>query len=267
MKSIREKLKRTPANPTGEMPFFDHLEELRWRIVWSLAAIAATTGLGFLAAIRFDLLAVLKRPLDPYTQQTQLLALSVTDPFFITFKLALTIGIILAAPIIVYQVWSFLAPALTKRERRTILPALYLGAVLFAIGVAMAYVYVLPFTLKFMGGFQSESLGWALTASFYFGFVIKLLVAFGVMFELPVVVLILATLGLVTSRFLRDKRRYAIAAMAVTAAMITPGDAITATIFMMGPLMLLYELSILLARMVERGRARAAAAEALAEAQ
>jgi sec-independent protein translocase protein TatC len=257
---------RSPANPAGEMPFFDHLEELRWRIVWSLAALAAGTAGGFYAAIRFDLLSLLKRPLDPYIGGTELLALSVSAPFMITFQLALTLGVVAAAPIIAYQIWSFLAPALTKREKRSIVPALYLGAVLFCIGVTVCYLYVLPMTLRFLGGFQTPSLRWALTADFYFGFVLKLLVAFGVMFELPVVVMILATLGLVTSRFLASKRRYAIAVMAVAAALITPGDAITATIFMMGPLMILYELSILLAKLVERGRRRAAA-ESLAEVQ
>lgn len=260
------KLRNRQANPAGEMPFFDHLEELRWRIIWSIGALAVATGAGFYVAIRFDLLSILKRPLDPYIGGTELLALSVSAPFMITFQLALTLGVVAAAPIIAYQVWSFLAPALTKRERRTIVPALYLGAILFCIGVTVCYLYVLPMTLRFLGGFQSESLRWALTADFYFGFVLKLMVAFGVMFELPVVIMILATLGLVTSKFLASKRRYAIAGMAVTAALITPGDAITATVFMMGPLMLLYELSILLAKMVERGRRRAAA-EALAEAE
>ncbi|MEX0907851.1 MAG: twin-arginine translocase subunit TatC [Gemmatimonadota bacterium] len=265
MKSFLAKLRRARGSETAEMPFFDHLEELRWRIVWSLAALVGATILGFVIAVRFDLLGVLKRPMDPYVEQTQLLALSVTDPFFITFKLALTLGFIMAAPIIAYQVWSFLAPALTRRERRTILPALYLGAVLFCLGVAMAYAYALPMTLKFLAGFETDSMSLAVTAGFYFSFVIKLLVAFGVMFELPVVIMILAALGLVTSRFLREKRRFAVAIMAVAAALITPGDAITATIFMMGPLMLLYELSILLTRMVERGRARGEAADALAQ--
>jgi sec-independent protein translocase protein TatC len=259
--------KRRPGSAAGEMPFFDHLEELRWRIVWSLAALAIGTGIGFYAAIRFDLFSVLKRPIDPFIDGTELLALSVTAPFMITFQVALTLGVILAAPIIVYQIWSFLAPALTKREKRYIAPALYLGAVLFCGGVAMAYVYVLPMTLKFLGGFQSPSLRWAITADFYFGFVLKLLVAFGVMFELPVVVMILTALGLITSKFLASMRRYAIAAMAVTAALITPGDAITATVFMMGPLIALYEISILLAKLIERGKARQAAEDALAEAR
>jgi sec-independent protein translocase protein TatC len=258
--------KLRPGSPAGEMPFFDHLEELRWRIVWSLLALAIGTGIGFLLAIRFDLFSVLKRPVDPYIDGVELIALSVTAPFMITFQIALTLGVILAAPIIVYQIWAFLAPALTKREKRYITPALYLGAVLFCGGVWLGFRYVLPMTLKFMGSFQSESLRWALTADFYFGFVLKLLVAFGVMFELPVVVMILTALGLMTSSFLASKRRYAIAIMAVVAALITPGDAITATIFMMGPLIALYEISILLAKVVERGKARHAAEDALAEA-
>jgi sec-independent protein translocase protein TatC len=257
---------RTPRNPAGEMPFLDHLEELRWRILWSLLALVLGTAAGFMVAVQFDLLGVLKRPLDPFIGGEQLLALSITDPFFITFKLALTLGLVLAAPIITYQVWTFLAPALTRREKRAIVPALYMGVVLFAVGVIVAYLYVLPMTAKFLAGFQTESLRLAVTGSLYFGFVIKLLVAFGVVFELPVVVLILATLGLVSSGFLARKRRHAIAIMAVTAALITPGDAITATIFMMGPLILLYEASIMLAKLVERGRARRAASEALADA-
>lgn len=253
-------------SPTGEMPFFDHLEELRWRIIWSLIALIIGTGVGFWATLRFDLLSVLKRPADPYIDGAKLLALSVTSPFMITFQIALTVGFVLAAPVIAYQVWAFLAPALTKREKRSIVPALYLGAVLFAIGVALAYMYALPMTMKFMGSFQSASLGWAMTAELYFGFVLKMLVAFGLVFELPVVVLILAALGLITSKFLASKRRYAIAGMAVVSVLITPGDAVAASIFMMGPLILLYELGIVLAKLVERGRARSAA-ESLAEAQ
>src|SRR5690606_11313188 len=127
--------KLRPGSPAGEMPFFDHLEELRWRIVWSLLALAVGTGIGFYAAIRIDLFSVLMRPVDPYIDSVELIALSVTAPFMITLQIALTLGVILAAPIIVYQIWAFLAPALTKREKRYITPALYLGAVLFCGGV------------------------------------------------------------------------------------------------------------------------------------
>jgi sec-independent protein translocase protein TatC len=247
------------------MPFFDHLEELRWRIIWSVLSLVAGTGIGFFLAMRLDLLGLLKRPLDAHIGGDQLIALAITDPFFITFKLALTLGFILAAPIIIYQVWLFLAPALTKRERRAIVPALYMGVALFCIGVAVAYMYVLPLTTMFLAGFQTESLRLTMTGSSYFGFVIRLLVAFGLVFQLPVVILILATLGLVSSRFLASKRRYAVAVMTVTAALMTPGD-VASTILMMGPLLLLYEFSIMLTRLVERGRTRRAAAEAAEEA-
>jgi sec-independent protein translocase protein TatC len=262
---LRQKLFRGGHTNAGEMPFFDHLEELRWRLIWSILALIAGTGVGFFLATRLDLLGHLKRPLDPYIDGDQLIALSITDPFMITFKLALTLGFILAAPVIVYQMWCFFAPALTKREKRAIVPSLYLGVVLFCVGVGVAYLYVLPLTAKFLAGFQTESLRLAMTGSAYFGFVIKLLVAFGLVFQLPVVILILASLGLVSSRFLAAQRRYAIAIMTVTAALITPGD-VASTVLMMGPLLLLYELSIVLTRVVERSRARHAAVEAAAEA-
>jgi sec-independent protein translocase protein TatC len=256
---------RTPKNNAGEMPFFDHLEELRWRILWSVLALFVCTGAAFYVVLRFDLLALLKRPLDPYIEGKKLIELSLTGPFFMTFKLALTLGFIAALPIIAYQVWAFLAPALTKRERRAIVPALYMGFVLFAFGVALGYVYVLPPTAKFMASFETSSMELNVTASYYYGFVIKLLVAFGAIFELPVVILILAQLGLVSSHFLSSKRRYAIAIMAVASALLTPGDALTATIFMMGPLIVLYEVSILLTKMVERSKLKAAAADAALE--
>jgi sec-independent protein translocase protein TatC len=137
--------------------------------------------------------------------------------------------------------------------------------VLFAVGVAVAYFYVLPLTARFLAGFQTESLTLAMTGTAYFGFVIRLLVAFGLVFQLPVVILILASLGLVSSRFLAAQRRYAFAAITVLSALITPGD-VASTILMMGPLMLLYEISIMLTRVVERTRARNAAADAAAEA-
>jgi sec-independent protein translocase protein TatC len=261
---FQNRFRRTPMS-SGEMPFFDHLEELRWRIIYALLALVAATGLGFWLEMRFDLLGYLKKPLDPHIGGDQLIALSITDPFMIRFKLALTLGVIFAAPVIVYQVWAFLAPALTKREKRAIIPALYLGVVLFSAGVAMANFYVLPLAVQFLAGFQTDALRMSLTAQAYFGFVIRLLLAFGLVFQLPVVILILATLGLASSRFLSAQRRMAYAIMTVGAALITPGD-VTSTILMMGPLWFLYEVSIALTRLVERSRARQAAQDAAAEA-
>jgi sec-independent protein translocase protein TatC len=265
MKQLLQNRFRRPTATAGEMPFFDHLEELRWRIIYSLLALVVATGFGFWLEMQFNLLGYLKRPLDPHIAGEQLIALSITDPFMIRFKLALTLGVIFAAPIMVYQIWAFLAPALTRREKRAIIPALYMGVVLFCAGVAMAYFYVLPLAAQFLAGFQTDSLRMALTASAYFGFVIRLLLAFGLVFQLPVVVLILATLGLTSSSFLTRQRRMAYAIMTVGAALITPGD-VTSTILMMGPLWFLYEVSIGITHIVERSRARQAAADAAAEA-
>lgn len=254
-----------PATGTAEMPFLDHLEELRWRILWSLLALVLCTAVSFGVVLQFDVIGILMRPVVPYLENGKLSFLSVTAPFFITLQLAIAMGVVLAAPIIIYQAWAFLSPALLPRERRAIVPAFYLGTVLFLAGAALAYFFALPFTIRFMLGFQTQALQPILTAPEYFAFVTKLLLAFGFMFELPVVTMVLAALGIVTSSFLKSKRRYAVGGMAVAASMITPGDAITATLFMMGPLLLLYELSIALARLMERGRARAARADAAAE--
>jgi sec-independent protein translocase protein TatC len=244
------------GSPAGEMPFLDHLEELRWRLLKIILAVLIGAIAGFAVVTRFKVLEILIHPVRPFLQGEKLNFLSPGDPFFITLGLALTVGLILAFPIIVAQIWGFVAPALMPREKKAIVPALYLGLVLFCGGVALAYFIVLPMTLKFMMGFQSESLQQNLVVGNYISFVVKILLAFGILFELPVVVLVLSALGLVTSKFLSEKRRFAIAGMAVVAALVTPGDAVTLTIFMMGPLLILYEMSIALAKLVERRRAR-----------
>ncbi|MGQ0813532.1 MAG: twin-arginine translocase subunit TatC [Gemmatimonadota bacterium] len=238
------------------MPFLDHLEELRWRLLKSIAAILIGTMVGFFVVTHFNVLELLIDPLRQLIGEQKLKYLSPGDPFFVTLGLAITVGLLLAFPIVAAQVWAFISPALLPREKRAIVPALYLGLVLFAAGVALAYYIVLPMTLKFFMGFQTATLEQNIVIGPYISLVVKVLLAFGILFELPVVVLVLSALGLVTSKFLAEKRRYAIAGIALVAAFATPGDAITLTIFMMGPLILLYELSILLARLVERRRRR-----------
>jgi sec-independent protein translocase protein TatC len=255
MKKFRSK----SDTPAGEMPFLDHLEELRWRLLWSLLAVAVAAVLGFVLVTRLDVLGILVAPIEPFLHGTKLKYLSPTEPFFITLKLAITVGFVLASPVVVYQVWAFLAPALLPSEKRVIIPALYLGLVLFAAGVVMAYEIVLPMTLRFTMGFQQESLEQSIVIGAYLAVVTRILLAFGVVFELPVVVLILSSLGLVTPEFLAAKRRHAVVGITVVASVLTPGDVITVTLMMMAPLMLLYEASILLARMVSRRRVAAAA--------
>jgi sec-independent protein translocase protein TatC len=238
------------------MPFLDHLEELRWRILWSLLAVIVGTGVGFFLVVYFEALELLMRPIRAARNDPSLMLvyLSPADPFFVTIRLAIYIGVILALPILVYNIWSFLSPALEKKEKRAILPALYLGVLLFAAGVALAYFAALPVTLEFFQGFMTESLVGQLEINNTLGFVVKMLLAFGVVFELPIVILILSALGLVTPEFLREKRRHAIVLITVLASFITPGDAITLTVMMMFPLILLYELGIFLSMGIYRRR-------------
>lgn len=256
---------RQANTPAGEMPFLDHLEELRWRLIWSLVAVMVCAVAGYFLVTRLDVLGILVAPIKPFLQGTKLKYLSPTEPFFITLKLAMSVGLVLASPIVIYQVWAFLAPALLPSEKRIIVPSLYMGLVLFAIGVVMAYELVLPMTLAFTMSFQTESLEQSIVIGEYLGFVTRLLLAFGAVFELPVVVLILSAMGLVTPQFLSSKRRHAIVIITVLAAVLTPGDVITLTIMMMVPLILLYEFSIVLSKLVTRRR-RLAAAAAAAEA-
>lgn len=247
-----------PRGPT-EMPFFDHLEELRWRLIKILLAVAIGTAVGFVLVTRLDVLGILIDPIKPFLGGTRLKYLSPTEPFFITLKLAIQVGFLLAFPVVLYQVWAFFSPALEPAERRLIIPSLYLGLVLFAGGVAMAYKIVLPVTLRFTMGFQTESLEQSIVISEYMSVVTRLLLAFGTVFEMPVVILVLAALGVVTPEFLAEKRRHAIVAITVLSSVITPGDVITITLMMMVPLILLYELSIVLARVVTRHRMAATA--------
>jgi sec-independent protein translocase protein TatC len=134
-----------------------------------------------------------------------------------------------------------------------------MGLVLFALGVLMSYEIVLPMTLRFTMGFQTESLEQSIVIGEYLSFVTRLLLAFGGVFELPVVILILSVMGVVTPEFLARKRRHAIALITVLASVLTPGDVITLTLMMMVPLILLYEFSIFLSRMVARKKVAAAA--------
>ncbi|MGD2120270.1 MAG: twin-arginine translocase subunit TatC [Gemmatimonadota bacterium] len=252
------------ARKRGEMPFLDHLEELRWRILWSLLALVVGTVVGFVFVYKFGVMELLIRPMrtaygDP---DFRLIYLSPADPFFVTLKLAVVVGVLLAFPIIVYHIWSFLSPALEKHEKRAIIPALYLGFFLFCAGVALAYFVALPLTMEFFQNFQAEFLEEQLEQAKTLAFITKLLIGFGIIFELPVVVMILSALGLVTPEFLKSKRRHAMVLITVLASFLTPGDVITLTIMLMVPLFFLYEFSIFLSRMIwKRKRAREAEEE------
>ncbi len=241
----------------GEMPFLDHLEELRWRIFKSIAALIVASGISYWLIVRFELISLLIEPAIDILETDKLLILGPTGSFFFILRFTLLGGLILGFPVILWQIWAFLSPALEKRERNIIVPALYGGVGFFAAGVWGAYEYALPVTLRFLAGIQVEYLEAAYTAGEYLSFVTRLLLGFGLLFELPIVVLILSAFGIVTPNFLRTKRRHAIVVITILASLLSPGDLIMVTVLMMVPLVFLYEFSILLSVLVWRDKGRA----------
>lgn len=242
------------ARAAGEMPFLDHLEELRWRIVWALGALVIGLILGFFIVVKLELIRVLQEPIAPFMAGHKLVYTHPGDTFSITLSTALIVGLIIASPVILYQLWAFLSPALYRHEKKVVIPVIVGAVLLFIGGVALAYFFVLPLTLRFLMNFQVASLEPMITASGYFSFVTTLALTFGAVFELPVLILSLAALGLVTPTFLARFRRYAFVLSFVLSAIVTPGDIFIATLAMTAPLYLLYELSVLLATIIFRKR-------------
>src|SRR5215210_653780 len=196
---------------SGEMPFLDHLEELRSRILRSLAAVVLGCALGLWLVQRFQLVSLLKQPIAPYLTGGKLIVTSPTEPVMIVFKLGFLVGLVLASPIILWQLWAFLAPALYAREKRALVPALFVGLVLFLTGAALAYVFVVPQALKVLFSFQTEAIQPFITYDNYFDFVLQVVLALGLSFELPLVIILLAWLDVIgpdeLARFRRSEER------------------------------------------------------------
>jgi sec-independent protein translocase protein TatC len=245
----------TKKNKKGEMPFLDHLEELRRRILWSLAAIVAGTIISFILVQNFDVMGLLKEPIAPYLPEGRLHITRPTDAFMVTLKLALIGGLVLSAPVLIGHVWGFLSPALYEHEKRYITPFL-IGAVgLFAAGVLMAYLWVLPVALRILlTKFQADYLAYIITAREYFAFASQLIIAFGLMFEVPIVMIFLAAIGIVDPATFAKHRPYAIVVASILAAMLTPPDVMSMMMLML-PVILLYEVGILIGRLVWKKRA------------
>ena len=245
---------------SAEMPFLDHLEELRWRIIWSLAAIIVGVGIGFVLVIKFNLLIWLQGPITPYLKGHRLMNTHPGGGFSIMLSTSIMIGVVMALPVVLYQAWLFLAPALHRHEKKVVLPVIIGAVFLFICGSALAWWFVLPMTLRFLTSMGDEAFDQMISATEYFGFATSLVLAMGAVFELPIVILALSALGLVTPKLLSRFRRHALVGSYVVAAFITPGDAFFTSVILTAPLYLLYELSIVLSWLVFRRRERAEAA-------
>ncbi len=232
-----------PVRHDEQISFVDHLDELRSRIIYSLVALTASFVVCFWqSSLILDIAAA---PLPEADQA--LIVLAPTEAFMTTITVCMYAAIILAAPFISYQIFAYVLPAFSPRERRVVLPLVLAIPTLFIIGVVFAYFVIMPAAVDFLLSFNSEQFSTELRARDYYSFFSPTLIAGGVVFQVPVIILALVRLRIVTVPQLRKYRRYAYLIIAVIAAALPGVDPITMLIEMV-PLLLLYELSILLAR-------------------
>lgn len=233
----------------AKMSLTEHLDELRSRVIYSLVAVVALAVMAYI--FKDQIMAVLTRPLKALVPQG-LIFIHPMEPLFGYLKLSLFMGLLLGAPFVLYQAWRFILPALYQHERRYFLNSFIFGTSLFYLGVLFCFFVVLPLGIGFLIGIGGPNLQPSITFGNYISFVMLFLLVFGLMFELPVVIFLLVKVGLVSRAFLREKRRYVIVLTFIIAAVLTPTvDPFTQSMMAI-PLLLLYEVSILIARFAEK---------------
>ena len=239
-------------NDPSAMSLVDHLEELRQRIFKSLIAIVVGAIVAFI--FRVWIMGILEEPLPKQANVIQggrLVVTGVAEGFTTYLMVSIAAGIVIALPVILYQAWAFIAPGLYEHEKRRALPFIFAGLILFLIGVSVGYV-VLRYPIQWLINFGESSFTELITASSYFGFVAFFVLAFGLVFELPLVLTFMAKMGIISGETLKRKRTAAHVGMWVAACFLTPGADIYSPIILGVSMSVLYELSIIFIRFAVR---------------
>jgi sec-independent protein translocase protein TatC len=232
-----------PGAPGDEsvMSLIDHLSELRTRIFRSIIAVAIGSVVGFYFSVPVRNFLIRALPVD------HVQVLGIGDGFVIQMKIAIVTGIILAMPVLLYQLWAFIAPGLTPTERKAIRPWIPMALFFFALGVVIAYI-VLPFAIQFLFSFTDDILVAQPAAGPYFDFVTTLFLAFGLVMEFPILLVGLSRVGIITSERLRSSRRMIILGISIFAAVATPGGDLVSPFVLGGTMYVLFELTVLFIR-------------------
>ena len=235
------------------MSFIDHLEELRWRIIKILSSIIFGGILTFFFIDFF--LELLLKPLDNTNSDNpiNLQVLSVQGMFIIKWSIALIGGVVLAIPVITFQIWKFISPGLYANEKGFVLPLVFFSFFSFLLGIIFSYTILIPYCLNFFASLSGETVLNNFSINHYFSFITWLLLGCGIVFQLPVVSFLLSTIGLLTPAFMRHYRRHAIVIIFILSSFITPPDPVSMLV-MAFPLIILYELSIGVSWIVNRGK-------------
>lgn len=243
----------------GQESFFSHLVELRDRLIRALLAVL----LVFLALVNWarDIYSLLAAPmLAALPEGGHMIATDVVGAFFVPMKVTMMVAFLVALPYVLYQAWAFVAPGLYQHEKKLALPLLAASVLLFFVGMAFAYFIVFPAVFGFINAFAPEGVAVMTDIDKYLSFVLTTFLAFGITFEVPIVVIVLVRAGLVSVEKLREARPYVIVGAFVVAAIVTPPDVLSQFLLAV-PMWLLYELGILMAQMIGRSAHVAEAAQ------
>jgi len=243
-----------------KLPLTAHLEELKKRLIRSLVGIGI--GLGACYYYKEWLFRIITKPLmDVMPKNSFMIFTSLPEAFFTYLKISFFASLLLTAPFTLYQIWKFISPGLYPREKKYVAPFVLTSTLLFVGGVVFGYYLALPPAFGFFMEFSSDTLRPMFTMREYLSFALKLLLAFGVSFELPVFIFFMTKLGIVNSRMMSRQRRYAILIIFIAAAFLTPSPDAFTQIIMAVPLMILYELSIYVAKFAENKKKETASDE------
>jgi sec-independent protein translocase protein TatC len=232
----------------AKMPVTEHLEELRARLIKIVVAVLVVTVASYF--FRRTIIEFLQVPIKKVLHDEPLRFFSLMEPFIVHIKVSVYAGIFFSVPVILYQLWMFISPGLLSKERKYLLPFIFLGSVFFLLGASLCYFIILPYGTQFFINFD-PGLQSTINISSYLSFCIRLIMVFGFVFQLPLILVLLSKIGLITSKRLSTSRKYAYLLFFVGGAILTPPDPLTQSLMAI-PLILMYELSVVLTRIFGR---------------